>query len=289
MSVPDCVLADRATLEETARRGAQAVNLANGALMCRVLTKYLMFVDPDDLGVTPRLCLDGFWESWVTTALARVLQPGSFCVDVGANHGYYTMLLADGAGPHGRVIALEPNPALAELLSLTLEVNGFERRALVSQQAATDGSAPTVQLVIPRRRGACATICRAPSAADVVVDVDATSVDALTASWPRVDLVKIDAEGAEPAIWRGMRRTIAANSALVVVLEFVASRYDDPRGFLDAIRGDGFPLRHVAHDSSIELLSDDRALSDGDGEGWTLFLQRDTTPHAGASSEGPGR
>src|SRR5262245_38667667 len=179
MSVPACVLADRATLEDTARRGAQAVNLANGALMCRVLTKYLMFVDPEDLGVTPRLCLDGFWESWVTTALARALRPGSFCVDVGANHGYYTMLLADAAGASGRVLALEPNPALAELLALSLEVNGFERWALVTQLAATDGSAPTARLVIPKRRGACASICRPPSAADSAVDVDAASVDEL--------------------------------------------------------------------------------------------------------------
>jgi FkbM family methyltransferase len=275
MSVPACVLTDRATLEDAARRGAQAINLANGALMCRVLTKYLMFVDPDDLGVTPRLCLDGFWESWVTTALARALRPGSFCVDVGANHGYYTMLLADGTGPDGRVLALEPNPALAELLALTLEVNGFDRRTLVAQQAATDGAEATVRLVIPKRRGACATICRPPSDADIAIDVDASSVDDLTAAWPRVDLVKIDAEGAEPIIWRGMRRTVARNPQLVVILEFGASRYDDPRGFLDAIDADGFALRHIAHDSSIASLTGEQALTDRDGDGWTLFLSRD--------------
>ena len=274
MSLPEFVLGDRATLEESARRGAQAINLANGALLCRVLTKYLMFVDPDDLGVTPRLCLDGFWESWVTAALARVLRPGAFCVDVGANHGYFTMLLADGAGPAGRVLAVEPNPALAELLALTIEVNGFERRALVAQQAATDGLARMVQLVIPRRRGACATICRAPSAADDVIHVDAASIDDLTAAWPHVDLIKIDAEGAEPVIWCGMRRTIERNPNLIVLLEFVASRYPDASGFLQAIRTEGFALRHVAHDSSIESLTEDEALSDDEGKGWTLFLER---------------
>lgn len=275
MSVPACVLADRATLEESSRRGAQSINLSNGALMCRVLTKYLMFVDPDDLGVTPRLCLDGFWESWVTTALARALRPGSFCLDIGANHGYYTMLLADGAGPDGRVLALEPNPALAELLALTLEVNGFERRALVAQQAATDGAAATVRLVIPKRRGACATICRPPSAADIAIDVDAASVDDLTAAWPRVDFVKIDAEGAEPIIWRGMRRTIARNPRIVVMLEFMPSRYDDPHGFIRAIDAEGFALQHVAHDSRIEPLTEEQALTDGDGDGWMLFLARE--------------
>jgi len=274
MTMPACVHSDRAALEDAARRGAQAVNMANGALLCRVLTKYLMFVDPDDLGVTPRLCLDGFWESWVTAAIARALRPGAFCVDVGANHGYYTLLMADAAGPHGRVLALEPNPTLAGLLALTLEVNGFERRALIAQQAATDGAMPTARLVIPSRRGACASICRAPAAADTVLEVEAASLDDLTAAWPRVDLVKIDAEGAEPAIWRGMRRTIACHPDLIVVLEFVASRYDDPRGFLAAIDRGGFPLRCVAHDASIQPLSVEQALDDGDGEGWTLFLYR---------------
>ena len=36
MSVPACVLADRTTLEDSARRGAQAITLAHGALMCRL-------------------------------------------------------------------------------------------------------------------------------------------------------------------------------------------------------------------------------------------------------------
>ena len=95
-------------------------------------------------------------------------------MDVGANHGYYTLLLADAAGPDGRVVWRSSRiPALAELLALTLEVNGFERRAMVSPQAANDGTPRTVQLVIPYRRGACATICRAPSPADMVVDVEA--------------------------------------------------------------------------------------------------------------------
>src|SRR5512146_2252328 len=132
MGVPPFVLADRATLETAARQAAQAVPLGDGALLCRVLGKYLMFVDPHDLGVTPRLCLDGFWESWVTTAVARALVPEGFVVDVGANHGYYTMLLADGVGRRGRVLAIEPNPSLAALLELSVEVNGFGDRVRVA-------------------------------------------------------------------------------------------------------------------------------------------------------------
>jgi len=275
MGVPPFVLADRATLETTARQAAQAVPLGAGMLLCRVLGKYLMFVDPHDLGVTPRLCLDGFWESWVTTAVARALVPGGFVVDVGANHGYYTMLLADAVGRDGRVLAIEPNPSLAALLELSVEVNGFCDRVLVARRAATDGVSSTAQLAIPVRRGACASICRAPSAGDTVVQVDAASVDDLTAAWPCVNLVKVDAEGAEPLVWEGMQRTIRENPGLVIVLEFVASRYRDPERFVSAILNAGFDLQHVASDSRIQPLTVDEVLTDGDdGEGWTLFLQR---------------
>jgi FkbM family methyltransferase len=273
--MPACVLADRATLEESARRGAQAINLANGALMCRVLTKYLMFVDPDDLGVTPRLCLDGFWESWVTAALARVLRPGAFCVDVGANHGYYTMLLADAAGPHGRVLALEPNPALAELLALTLEVNGFDRRtpggpAGGDRRRRAHGAAGHPEAAA----GPAPPSAAAPSAADAVIEVDAASIDDLTASWPRVDLIKIDAEGAEPAIWRGMRRTIDQNPALnrrarVRAVALTRTRADfSTRSAATASRC--ATSRTIRRSKRCGRGGPDRR----DGDGWTLFLDR---------------
>ena len=73
-------------------------------MLCRVLGKYLMYADSQETGITPHLALHGYWESWITLALARTLRPGWHCLDVGANHGYYTLVMADGAGPDGRVV-----------------------------------------------------------------------------------------------------------------------------------------------------------------------------------------
>jgi predicted O-methyltransferase YrrM len=62
----------------------------------------------------PRLVLDGFWEAWVTLALARYIRPGFYSVAVGANYGYYSMLMAAACGREGYVLASEPNPVLAQ-------------------------------------------------------------------------------------------------------------------------------------------------------------------------------
>ena len=275
MSLPPFLSGDRRYLEAHARRHAQTVHLAEGTVLCRVLAKYLMFVDPHDLGVTPRLCLDGYWESWITGAIARTVPDGGWCVDIGANHGYYTVIMADAVGRRGRVVAVEPNPRLSALLALSVEVNGFTAQTTIVQKAATDGRSPCVRLVVPRRRGACATICREATSADEVVDVQAVSLDELTAGWPRVDLVKVDAEGAEDAIWRGMRRTIEHHPAIAIVLEFVPSRYRDPAGFVREIQHAGFVLREISHDSELADVSDDDLLRDEGEEGRMLFLRRE--------------
>jgi len=174
-----------------------------------------------------------------------------------------------------RVLAVEPNPRLSELLALSLEVNGLTTQTTIVQKAVTDGRTARVRLVVPNRRAACATICREATATDQVVDVAASSVDQLTAEWPQVDLVKVDAEGAEDLIWRGMHRTIERNPGLLVLLEFVPSRYRDPCSFVREIQKAGFSLREVGYDSEIVPVSEGELIQGDEDEGRMLFLRRE--------------
>ena len=167
----------------------------------------------------PTSLFHGYWESWITLALARTLRPGWHCLDVGANHGYYTLVMADGAGPDGRVLPVEPTPRLADLLRQTLDVNGFPNVEVVSK-AASDADGKTLQLVIPARRSLNAHLAEVAGPTEDAVAVESVTIDALTRDWPRVDLIKIDVEGAEESVWRGMERTISDNPDLVVILEF---------------------------------------------------------------------
>ena len=60
------------------------------------------------------------------------------------------------------------------------------------------------------------------------------TLDEVALKLPKVDLVKIDAEGAEIGIVTGMQQLIARDKP-VIVLEFNAARYPDPQGFLDIL------------------------------------------------------
>jgi FkbM family methyltransferase len=217
--------------------------------------------------------MDGYWESWITVVLARTLRPGWHCLDVGANHGYYTLVMADAVGPQGRVVPVEPTPRLAELLRETLDVNGFPGVA-IAQKAATETDGETLQLVVPARRSMNASLSNEAGPTDAVVEVESVTIDALTRDWPRVDLIKIDVEGAEEGVWRGMQRTLADNPGLIVILEFNVSRYDDPRGFLHGIELAGFRLRYIDTDAEVKDVSVDELLSRQVGVDWMLYLAR---------------
>ena len=272
-SLPAYLLGERVALEAVSRKHSRSLYLGKETVLCRVLGKYLVFVDSQETGISPHLAFDGYWESWITLALARTVQPGWHCLDVGANHGYYTLVMADGAGPAGRVAPVEPTPRLADLLRQTLDVNGFPQIEVVAK-AATDSDGQTLQLVIPERRSMNARLAEVAAETEEAVDVESVTIDSLTREWPRVDLIKIDVEGAEEQVWRGMRSTIARNRDLVVILEFNVARYDEPRAFVAELEAAGFRLRYIDTDAELNAVSPDELLTRQVGQDWMLYLVR---------------
>jgi hypothetical protein len=152
-------------------------------------------------------------------------------------------------------------------------VNGFPT-VDVAAVAATDRDGETLQLVIPRRRSMNARLSEVAGPTDAVVNVKSVTVDALTRNWPRVDLIKIDVEGAEESVWQGMERTVADNPGLIVILEFNVDRYEDARGFLGLIERAGFRLRYIDIDAAVKNVTVDQLLSRQLGDDWMLYLAR---------------
>ena len=267
---------DQEMITATVRETTQRSYVGDGVVLCRVLGKYLMYVAGIDTGISPHLIMDGYWEIWNTVAMRNVLRAGMHCIDVGANHGYYSLIMADLAGPGGRVLAVEPHPGTAALLTRTRDVNGFTTRIQIVQKAAAGDNGRQVPLFVLKDLPYTNATLRddlLKGRGEAAAQVETATLDALTARWPRVDLVKIDAEGAEEDIWRGMQGCIERNPSLIIIMEFMLNRYADGRAFLEEIAR-LYPVRQIGVDGRVVDLDVERYLAEAPLDDVMLFLQR---------------
>lgn len=254
------------------REMCRAVPLSPDAVLCRALGRYKIYVDPLDEGLSPHLMLDGFWEFWNTEAILGFVRTGMTAVDVGANIGYFTLLLADLVGPEGRVHAAEPNPRMMSLMSRSVRLNGFEQRVSLHARPLSARSGELVTLHVPAGMPQNAHL-RPADGGDGAPVLTTTTLDELVGDGP-VDFIKIDAEGAEQAIWQGMGRVLARQAPLVVFMEFTPDRYPDAGAFLAQMLETGFALSVVDHREGVRPITPADVLAGPPNEDRMLVLAR---------------
>lgn len=251
--------------------------LGDGRSLCRVLGRYKMIVDPTDVGLSSHLLLDGYWEMWLTELLAERIRPGMTVVDVGANLGYFTLLMADLVGPTGRVHAFEPNTDLARRMRQSLSINGFHNTATVHEQALADTEGD-VLLIVPFGEPKNGHLLPAdhPAGIDSATETRPVQTRRLD-SYHEVlnaDLIKIDADTSELAIWQGMEGILRSRRPQTIVLEFARIRYEDPGAFVDRILADGFTLAEITLDRGVRPTTREAILAAPSTEDVMLLLVR---------------
>jgi FkbM family methyltransferase len=155
------------------------------------------------------------WDVRELRFLRRFLRPGLAFVDIGAHHGLYSILALRAVGPEGRVAAFEPAPAAFRRLRWHLRLN--QAGAVQARACALGERAGTATLHVPRRGLDTISSLRPPGVGQGptrAVAVELATLDEATKDWPAVDLVKLDAEGAELAILAGSTRTLERHAPI---------------------------------------------------------------------------
>jgi FkbM family methyltransferase len=170
------------------------------------------------------------YEPELTAFIVKDVRPGSVFVDVGANIGLFTLLAARCASPGGRVLAFEPHPDARARMQHLLALNGLTEVVTVSGAALSDRSAAAAPLFLSSESVLSTLDPAAAPLGDAhpfrtSVEVPLSSLDDwLEASGPAwtgtpIDVMKIDVEGTEERVLRGMVRTLARNPSLRIVCE----------------------------------------------------------------------
>jgi FkbM family methyltransferase len=262
----------RAEAEVAIRSRVQTIYLGNENVLCRVLGHSKMLLSTRDLGFSCHVMLDGYWEIWLTLFFARTVTPGMTVMDIGANLGYYTLLLGEAVGPSGHVIAVEPVPQTSELLKKTIDLNGMAERVRLVTAAAAGPGTPVVTMYVPENEPKNAAIITAPLAG--TIKVPAVSVDELTTHLSRLDLVKIDAEGAEQVIIEGMRVTIQ-HLRPNLLLEFNAHRYKDAAAFLEILSQSYPRMQTLDFSGALAPVTAAEILGRSSLEDWLLYFSQE--------------
>jgi FkbM family methyltransferase len=244
---------------ERARRHF-AVYVGDHIALTWALDRYKMYVDTRDKAISVHLLTEGGWEPDITRLLFSLVQPGMRVVDVGANMGYFSLLLAERIGPNGLLWAFEPEPRNFQLLEWNLDVNGFTQRSKALRVAALDRRGEVRLWQNPVNLGGHSVLTGdSPDVPGQVLTVDAAPLDDFIDA--AIDVMKIDAEGSEPLIWDGMRRIIDRSPRLRVLLEFdptqIRGKGRDPRAFLRRIREDGFEIKRIRFNATLAPCTDD--------------------------------
>ena len=154
-------------------------------------------------------------DRFLAELLRAAVPPGGVAVDAGAHIGYLTLVLAEAAGPDGRVLAIEPDPAAAATLRANVRRNGFEGRVVVIEAAV--GAAPGEATLHVSGGGETSSLAPVPGARNAV-SIAVRPIDDLVEEDP-VDLVKLDLEGSEVEALHGMRRLLRRQPDLILVVE----------------------------------------------------------------------
>lgn len=177
------------------------------------LGAFRMYVIPDDF-VGRAILRDGSYEPHVRAALYSHLSTGGVLVDLGAHFGYFSLMAAKLVGPSGRVISFEPSPIACSLLLRSAQLNGFPN--IEVHPFAVAETRGTLHL---EGRGSHASLVDSVawsgnlSAATVTV---AVTLDEALRDVPRVDVIKMDIEGAEFRALQGGRQTIARHRPVII-------------------------------------------------------------------------
>ncbi len=222
---------------EQISHGGRATYVGNN----RVLTKCVIggaiigfLVEADDVLLSPWLILSGTYETDLTNFFLRNLKPNNRCLDIGANFGFYTCLM--GRFCHkGKVIGVEPDRHVYELLHDNIYLNGLQGWATAKHTAITD----SIGMLKMHRRITRSGNTSITKPSDMLVQIhgeprsEAFQVgclridDLLPEFEGRIDFIKIDAEGAEPLVMRGAQKAISANPRLNIIMEWSPSQVRD--------------------------------------------------------------
>jgi FkbM family methyltransferase len=185
------------------------------------------------------------YEPGLTRALRQRLAPGDVFLDIGANIGFFSVLAGLTVGPTGRVVAFEPHPEARAVLRMAIDANRLGDVVEIVPAAVADRDGIVALFLSVDSILSTTDPSRSPARGEFTfpesIEVPRIAIDGWLAEHsdlrPRIRAIKIDVEGTEADVLRGMQETLRTCPRAAILCETSAG--SDADRFL---RGEGYEV-----------------------------------------------
>src|SRR5262245_38953169 len=218
----------------------EAVHFPPGPLVSRLKFGPKIWLMPNDL-IGRHLFYQRVWEGSTAKHFCEGLRPGDTVLDVGANIGQYTLLAGTKVGSSGKVFAVEPGTAARSLLERSISLNGLKNVSVLPIAAWDSDTMLYLNSSEPDNCGAAEVSVKAPEVSANAATIPARKLEPILRELgcERIDVLKIDIEGAELPALRGLEGYFDDHPPRRVYCELCGAhdRFGDPindlLGFFD--------------------------------------------------------
>lgn len=211
-----------------------------------ITTKFPLYIDAYSF-LFKHITFLGLYEPQTTLLIRKLLKEGMTFVDLGAHRGYFTLWASELVGETGRVFAFEPAPENFTFLKANLR----RKRNVTLVQKAVSNKVGSTKLFLSDRYTSNHTIYDTGSLTvgenRRAIEVEVTTLDEFFKGMDlKIDVIKMDIEGAEASALEGMSNIIAKNENLKIITElkpyWMQMAGYSPEGFLTKLMEYHFKL-----------------------------------------------
>ncbi|MCS4537246.1 MAG: FkbM family methyltransferase [Thaumarchaeota archaeon] len=162
-----------------------------------------MKIHLNDPGISSELALFKIHEPISTQILNKLVKGGHYCLDIGANIGYYALLTAGIVGKTGHVMALEPHPANFSKLLENVSINNLSNIDCSNVACSNHDGKAIMETSLQSNWHRIAQ-----ENGNGGLEVQVRKVDTLARNLTQLNLMRMDVEGHEYEVIEGSHNTI---------------------------------------------------------------------------------
>lgn len=198
--------------------------------------------------------ITGNYEEMTAATIRACLSPGDAAVDIGANIGFFSLLMATCVGPSGAVWAFEPIPATNQRLRQNVAMNRITTITVRNEAIAEDNADRLIYSGTTDHSGVAGFRPVVGSMQSQTVPVRRLTSCLPPGTRPR--LIKIDVEGAEFLVLEGMRDLLDTHKPDIVLEmseEYLPAMGSSPTAICEYLAGFGYRMYWIDGDALVPL------------------------------------